>query len=166
MEIKIKSMKYEDFNDNEALEQLKAHGTNVIMGCLDDMINWARSNSVWPLTFATSCCGIEFMAIGAAPGAEAVVRPDGRTEVRGGGGRLRHVGGTVQKLVPRGKGHRLHHPGGRVHPRLPAPAGGVAIRHDATATENQGGEVLRRKEQEREENGVTQDGKHGINRST
>lgn len=65
-EPKIKSMNYEDFNDNEYLEQLRASGTNVIMGCLDDLINWGRSNSVWPLTFATSCCGIEFMAVGAA----------------------------------------------------------------------------------------------------
>ena len=63
---KIKSIKYEDFKDNEYLEQLQAHGTNVIVGCLDDLINWGRSNSVWPLTFATSCCGIEFMAVGAA----------------------------------------------------------------------------------------------------
>ena len=59
-------MKYEDFKDNEYLEQLWASGTNVIVGCLDELINWGRSNSVWPLTFATSCCGIEFMAVGAA----------------------------------------------------------------------------------------------------
>jgi len=29
---------------------------------LDTVVGWARKNSIWPLPFATSCCGIEFMA--------------------------------------------------------------------------------------------------------
>lgn len=28
---------------------------------IGDVIGLARANSVWPLPFATSCCGIEFM---------------------------------------------------------------------------------------------------------
>ena len=30
---------------------------------LNDVVGLARANSLWPLPFATSCCGIEFMAV-------------------------------------------------------------------------------------------------------
>lgn len=65
MGIKIKSMKYEDFNDNETLEILNKHSGNIILTSIDNIVNWGRANSIWPLTFATSCCGIEMMAAGA-----------------------------------------------------------------------------------------------------
>src|ERR1044072_2714237 len=29
---------------------------------LDKLVGLGRKNSIWPLPFATSCCGIEFMA--------------------------------------------------------------------------------------------------------
>lgn len=61
----IKSMKDEEFEDNESLELLKKSGGNVFMTSIDAVLNWGVSNSIWPLTFATSCCGIEMMAAGA-----------------------------------------------------------------------------------------------------
>jgi NADH-quinone oxidoreductase subunit B len=37
-------------------------GAGFFATSLDKIIGLARSNSLWPLPFATSCCGIEFMA--------------------------------------------------------------------------------------------------------
>ena len=34
---------------------------NVVVTSIDYILNWSRANSLWPLTFATSCCGIEMM---------------------------------------------------------------------------------------------------------
>ena len=34
---------------------------NIIISSIDYILNWSRANSLWPLTFATSCCGIEMM---------------------------------------------------------------------------------------------------------
>ena len=31
---------------------------------VDTIYTWARSNSVWPLTYGTSCCAIEMMSVG------------------------------------------------------------------------------------------------------
>ena len=35
---------------------------NVVVSQLDVVATWARSNSLWPMPFATACCGIELMA--------------------------------------------------------------------------------------------------------
>lgn len=39
---------------------------NVIVSSIDYILNWSRANSLWPLTFATSCCGIEMMQTSAS----------------------------------------------------------------------------------------------------
>ena len=59
-------MKEEDFRDSETLDIFKKSGGNILLTTVDSLINWGRSNSIWPLTFATSCCGIEMMACGAS----------------------------------------------------------------------------------------------------
>lgn len=41
-------------------------GGGIIASTFNDIVNWARSNSLWPLTFATSCCGIEMMSVASA----------------------------------------------------------------------------------------------------
>ncbi len=33
---------------------------------LDSVVNWCRKYSLWPMPFATACCGIELMAVGAS----------------------------------------------------------------------------------------------------
>ena len=66
----VKSIPFEEFKDNDTLEQIARElndgGASVLLGSLDAAINWGRSNSPWSLTFGTSCCGIEFMAVGCA----------------------------------------------------------------------------------------------------
>lgn len=39
---------------------------NFFIGKLDLLANWVRANSLWPMPFATACCGIELMATGAS----------------------------------------------------------------------------------------------------
>src|ERR671921_1541124 len=39
---------------------------NFLTGRLEDVVKWARRNSVFPATFGLACCAIEMMATGAA----------------------------------------------------------------------------------------------------
>ena len=39
---------------------------DVMIAPLDHLANWVRKNSLWPMPFATACCGIELMATGAS----------------------------------------------------------------------------------------------------
>jgi NADH-quinone oxidoreductase subunit B len=41
-------------------------GHNFFTGQLEDLVRWARRNSVFPATFGLACCALEMMAAGAA----------------------------------------------------------------------------------------------------
>lgn len=42
------------------------NGGKIVLTSLDKIVNWSRANSLWPLTFGTSCCAIEMMSTGAS----------------------------------------------------------------------------------------------------
>lgn len=44
-------------------ETSAALGDAVLLTKLDDVINWGRKNSLWPIPFGTACCAIEFMGV-------------------------------------------------------------------------------------------------------
>lgn len=53
--------------DNEAVAQAAAAlSEGVIFTRLDMAVNWARKNSIWPMTFGLACCAIEMMSMSAS----------------------------------------------------------------------------------------------------
>src|SRR5947208_2014146 len=41
-------------------EELRGH---VMVAPLEALFNWARRNSLWPVTFGLACCAIEYMGV-------------------------------------------------------------------------------------------------------
>src|SRR5882762_2012891 len=51
--------------NNELAYNSKIEG-DVIVSRVDAVINWIRTNSIWPMPMGLACCGIELMAVGGA----------------------------------------------------------------------------------------------------
>ena len=46
-------------DDTDVEEELKK---NLLLGSVDQLLNWARSSSLWPAMFGLACCAIEMIA--------------------------------------------------------------------------------------------------------
>ncbi len=52
--------------ENITPEEYEEMKQNVFLATLENVKGWARSNSLWPLTFGLACCAIEMMGSGAS----------------------------------------------------------------------------------------------------
>src|SRR6185312_1389497 len=55
----------EDVKDFAYKESFGASG--IIVTKIDNLFNWSRLSSLFPMTFGIACCAIEFMSTGTAP---------------------------------------------------------------------------------------------------
>ena len=46
-------------------EDGRSDAKNFILTTVDEVFNWARLSSIWPVTFGLACCAIEMMATSA-----------------------------------------------------------------------------------------------------
>ena len=47
-----------------ATEEVQDQG--FVVATLDNLVNWARTGSLWPMTFGLACCAVEMMHTGAS----------------------------------------------------------------------------------------------------
>ncbi len=53
--------------DNESVTNAAAAASEgIVLTTLDRAVNWARKNSIWPMSFGLACCAIEMMSMSAS----------------------------------------------------------------------------------------------------
>jgi len=66
MDVKQADRPIIDFEGFTKEESQQLTNSSIFVGALEQLKGWARSNSLWPLTFGLACCAIEMMGAGAS----------------------------------------------------------------------------------------------------
>jgi hypothetical protein len=128
-------------------------GKGFVVARVDRLVNWARTGSLWPMTFGLACCAIEMMhaymprydldRMGIIPRAsprQSDVMIVAGTLTNKMAPALRKVYDQMAELLPLflfgGARLRPHRAGGRLRSRLSAHRRGTGVRHHAVAEED------------------------------
>ena len=57
---------FERIDDESVTEAAAALSEGLVLTTLDRAVNWARKNSIWPMSFGLACCAIEMMSMSAS----------------------------------------------------------------------------------------------------
>lgn len=57
---------FSKLDDYTVVNAASAASEGLIMTTLDAAVNWARKNSIWPMSFGLACCAIEMMSMSAS----------------------------------------------------------------------------------------------------
>ena len=55
-----------NFFSKKAIDSPKVNNKGYVLAKFNDLLSWARSGSLWPMSFGLACCAVEMMQTGAS----------------------------------------------------------------------------------------------------
>ena len=56
----------DSFYNDTLFKADKVNNKGYVLAKFNDLLNWARAGSLWPMSFGLACCAVEMMQTGAS----------------------------------------------------------------------------------------------------